>query len=277
VAQLLHCPNTDSNTRRSNMNKVSNRAIIGFTLATVACATTEGAYRAQPIDKAGNVITAEGTQSDIRVSAEEVTALSSPNLGVIVVTFANQTEDFVRIAGVSLNFGAPLNEQVSIPIGDDISSWGDAIAIRSKIRNNRQVAWGALMVGGGLLSGIGHLQHDRVEAASGQLAASTALGISEIQVALAADESARIASLVPSDHLLGGPFSVPPMLFAKKWILLKSDARVKTCLDRMYLAFQAGDKPAQWLMVQFRDRAATWSEWQHPQCTPPSTHPSLGT
>ena len=248
-----------------------------MTFATVACATTEGAYRALPIDNAGHVITAEGAPNDVRVSAEEITDFASPNLGVIVVTFANLTEDFIRIAGVSVNFGAPLNEQVSIPVGDDITSWGDAIVIRNRVRRaNGQVASVQLRLGEQILTSIWLFQHDRRQAATGQLAASTAPGISEVQVARATAESSQIASLVPADHLLAGPFSVPPMLFARRWILLKSDARVKTCLDRMYLAFQVGDKPAHRLVVQFRDRAIP-SEWQGPQCAPPPAHLELGT
>jgi len=252
--------------------------MVGLALATMACGSIQGTYQARPIDNAGKVLTAEGAHNDIDVSADEVTSLSSPNLGVVALTFTNHTEDFIRITGVSLNFDAPVNEQVSIPVGDNISSWADAIAIRNRIRSgSAQLASGVLMPGGSILASMGHFRPDRAEATTGQLAAPAPLAVSEFQVTQAAAESAQIATLVPADHLLAGPFSVPPKLFAKKWILLKSDGRVKSCLDRLYLGFRAGDKPVQRLIVPFRDRVNTSSEWQRQLCAPPpDTHIELG-
>jgi hypothetical protein len=94
------------------------------------------------------------------------------------------------------------------------------------------------------------------------VAALAALTVEELD-ARGVEISAR--GLVPNSHLLAGPFSVPPALFAKKWIVLRSSATAR-CTELMNLAvhFQGGS----WrqLRARFRDPTNSTSEWQATAC-----------
>ena len=230
----------------------------------LACANTQGRYPAEPITAAGRAVAVESAPNGVRVSAEEVASLSSANLGVVEVTFDNLTEEFVRLTDVSLDFGESLNTQISIPVGEGITSWSLAETMRAW-RARPASRWRAL-------SNVSDFANHR----QAQLAPTTAIAPTEIEVAKLKEAAPSITGLLPSNHLLAGPFLVPPHLFAKKWILLKSDSRVKTCVAQVVISLQVNDKPVQKLLVRFRDRTPNYSEWQQAQCAPPPQSYELG-
>jgi len=239
---------------------------VGFFLGfgALACTKTQGQYPAEPINAAGKAVAVESAPNGVRVSAEEVTNLSSANFGVVEATFDNITDEFVRLADISLDFGEPLNTQISIPVGEGITSWSLA---------ETMCAWRAWPASRRLvLSNVSDFANHRQV----QLAPTTAIAPTEIEVAKLREAAPSITGLLPSNHLLAGPFLVPPHLFAKKWILLKSDARVKTCVAQVVISLQVSDKPVQKLLVRFRDRTPNYSEWQQVQCAPPPQSYELG-
>ena len=80
------------------------------------------------------------------------------------------------------------------------------------------------------------------------------------------DLATTVAQALDS-HLLAGPFSVPPRLFIKKWVLIQSDvAAVARPLGSAILSYQLDDNSAARVLVDLSDATQT-SEWQRPCAT----------
>jgi hypothetical protein len=83
---------------------------------------------------------------------------------------------------------------------------------------------------------------------------------------------------VPSTHLLALPFSVPPGLFTKRWLLLNTRGARTPCIRQVLLDYdvQRGGLASGAAQVGSRERvllkfryAGDRSSWQAPVCLPP--------
>jgi hypothetical protein len=85
-------------------------------------------------------------------------------------------------------------------------------------------------------------------------------------VSAGAADDRSIPSLVPSDHLLSGPISVPPGLFAKRWIVLHTPNPGATGRVRsMQLGYRLDHGHVEYVSLAFR-APDTSSEWQAEPC-----------
>ncbi len=259
------------------MNELGRRMLggLGFWFATgaapVVTACAHGnAFVAEPVDAAGGIVNTTSTPGGLSVSARELADFSSPYLGVVLLRFDNPTADFVQIDSISLAFGPALDEHVSIPVGSQISGWGEAIAMRTSSRFAARHALFPYSPTGNILSDVDRFEQSRFLRGATAPSSEQSLTAPNMHT-LSASAGVNPAELVPSDHLLAGPFSVPPMLFATKWLLVESDARIGACLERMVVTVQAAQRPPQRLLVQFRDKTLTQSRWQSAECTTPGS------
>jgi hypothetical protein len=236
------------------------------TLGAVGCASVGNQYVATPVDQRSR---SEAERSGLRLSAEETPELSSPYFGVIQLTVENRGAEFLRVDAVSLDFGGPEhNRHLSVPLGADLASWAAATAQRSAIRQyNTQLALGTLALFGAVASAVGDAHGQPGIAALGagtSLLALTALTVSELD---AHRQELQTRGLLPDGHLLAVPFSVPPALFATKWIVLRSNDAFPGCTDSMNVAIHLqGGGNWQQLRTRFRNAARGRSEWQAAAC-----------
>ena len=102
------------------------------------------------------------------------------------------------------------------------------------------------------------------------IGATVAAGSTGTLVGRALVERARAAEGVaryPESHLLTVPFSVPPGLFIKKWILVYTNSDVAgRCIDRLTLSYQPAPARTEHVLLTFKDRS---SEWQSSGCGRP--------
>jgi hypothetical protein len=214
-----------------------------------------GSYEAKAVDAAGNAVATgngEVTPAGIAVTAGEVPVFSSRYLGAVRLILSNATPDFIRIDSVSLSFGEALDKHVSIPAGEDIAGWGRAMAPRVWYWDGRSQVRRAYRPAHDILADIERFQQSRLSGGAPNTAA------------------------FPSEHLLAGPFSIPPGLSTIKWLLIKSDANAGACLERMLVTLHPAQREPQRLLVQFRDKALTQSEWQKNECAAAAPKSSWG-
>jgi hypothetical protein len=221
------------------------------TNACVAADAGIGSYEAKSADATGQIETGnrEPTAQGIAITAGEVPGFASPYLGAVRLILSNTTPDFIQVDSVSLSFGEELDKHVSIPAGIDISGWGRAMAPRVWSWVARNHVGSAYHPAADILTDIERFQQSRL------------------------DDAGQPARKFPSEHLMAVPFSIPPGLSTMKWLVIKSDANVGTCLERMVITLQKAKGEPQRLLVQFRDKALSQSEWQRAACAaaaPPS-------
>jgi hypothetical protein len=250
------------------------RLLIGVAACwcVAGCVTIHSAHPAYPIDEQGHLSTQEATRSGLRISGEELTYLSSPNFGVLELTFENNSADWRRIKRVSLDFSGEANNQfVRIPWGDDIRAWYDATLQRNQINAiNREIALGVVAIAGMVVASTSRSQPAK---AMGGLAALSSVATMLAEHTRDAANSAEHVAIFPDSHLLALPFAVPPNLFTKKWVLLNTPGGNNVpCIDHLVLTYEFEDRPFERVFLQYKSD----SEWQARACRKKSRESSDG-
>jgi hypothetical protein len=192
------------------------------------------------------------------ISGIEDPVYSSANFGFLVLTFQNDTDDWVRIDRVNLQFGgAAKDATITIPAGDQLQSWAEAALQLSAIRNaNAALILGALAVAGSTVALSANNHATRAAGAALSAAAETGL---------AAGEVAAATEAFPSAHLLSVPFMIPPHLFSRRWIVLQTPTSPGTpCVDAMLVSYETARAEHEQVWVRFF--GGTRSEWQLHAC-----------
>lgn len=236
-----------------------------LTSGTTGCQTIQSKYVATPLDERGKAVPSDRTSGEIIVSGEEWEDLSSPLFGAVEVTFENPYTQWRHLRTTSVRFGSDaVDKAVYTPAGEDLWAWQQATLRRNAIRGGNErlalVAFGAVGVTTSLAgrgSAVG---------TAGHLLALASLGALLVTDATTPSTSAPTAGLFPGGHLLDGVISVPPGLFAKRWIVFYTpQPKMTGCLRSLQLGYQLDDGQIKYVRLPFRDQEAR-SEWQADTC-----------
>ena len=203
-----------------------------FPLWLIGCASIENAHPARPISPDGRLSKNRETAAGLVVTGEELEELSSTYFGVLAFTFENPTNEWVRIENIILDFGSQArNASIAVPWGEEIVSWEQATSQRNAIRHaNTATLLGMLMVGGFVAARAG----GRTTAPVGGV-----VGLAAVSGLVARSLADRTSALTfPPAHLFATPFSVPPGLFSKKWVLLNGPTTPEVgCIQSVVLEY----------------------------------------
>lgn len=166
------------------------------------------------------------TKSGLKISAEEDETFASEYFGVINFSFVNNSQDWITIKNIKLDFGNDtINSNVTIISGNDIQAWKESTMLRNKIdEHNQNVFWSSLALSGAWLSTS---SNSDVKAAGNNilLGAITSLSVKEMTEA---SDRIQYATIFPTNHLLNSNFTIPPGLFVKKWIVINTKNHKQT-------------------------------------------------
>jgi len=236
--------------------------VVLSSLLAASCATVANQHTARPISADGQPSASFETASGLTISGEELEELSSRHFGVLAVTFQNPTNDWLRIDGVHLDFGSEArNQSIFVPWGEEILSWELATSQRIAIeRANTTTALSMLAMGGSIAAGLGR------RSAVGVVGGMVALGSVTALWAKALEESTTAATFPPA-HLFATPFSVPPGLFAKKWVLLNGPKTADAgCVASLHMDYEVAGKGRERVYLRF---SRNGSEWHSAACRGP--------
>jgi hypothetical protein len=241
-----------------------SKLFLVLAFACADCTQFPGQHAAIPVDAQGHLGASEATPSGLIVRGDELTRYSSRYFGALVVTFENRTADWVRVERVSLDFqSVPHNDGIFIPWGDDLASWASATEQRDAIREaNADAALGVLALGGMVAATAGG------RGPAGRVGGVVALG-SIVALAANHDEAGLSGALQAQPfgegHLLTVPFSVPPGLFVRKWIVLNTRGTGLPCLASVLISYDVVGRGTERVELSFRS-GSTRSEWQADVC-----------
>jgi hypothetical protein len=231
--------------------------------SALGCASVKTGQYAVPLDATGALAKTSVTAAGLLISGTEVSDVASPYFGLLEITFENPTAQWVRIERTALSFGAANDKHAVISEWSDILGWERAIRQRNAVRSvNVDTGLTLLAIGGAV--GAAAIS-DRPTAAA---AAATSLVAASALTGTNLAERAREVTTVPrfpESHLLAGPFSVPPGLFIKKWLVVNTKDDVPgRCLARLTLSYQTAGATWDHVLLTFKDLS---SEWQQKGCT----------
>lgn len=250
--------------------------ILVIPLSLSACATVHGSGRyGLPVDDAVSSKTFEQkvntrrpqpSRSQIVVSASEDRELATQYFGVIDLTFENKSSTWKRVASVDIDFGSDdLNDNVEIPLGSDLLDWANgATRVAAMRRYNLEMA--GLVVSGVAYGVAASTTSPEVRRAAAAVALSGATVLTARTIDTQLDELHR-AGLVPQEHLLSETFTIPPGLFTKRWITLRTKRnRDMPYVRSMVITLNYETGPSEAFLLRFRefDRPSSWQAG-HPE------------
>lgn len=232
-------------------------AALAWAWAWVGCATIENDHWARPVDAEGKPTGYGRTPSGLRVTGEEVGLHASRYFGLVELTFENPTTEWRNISDVHLDFGGEeLDAYVRYPQGQQLTAWYRANQRRNEIRQQNQgLALAALGASGRALSRTSDTRVGRV--LGGAMAITALAGFA------ARRWGEEPTPLYPDSHLLSGPFSVPPGLFVKRWVLINTvRSQGVPCLHSVTLGYAVNERGDERVRLRFKERTA----WQKLPC-----------
>jgi hypothetical protein len=230
------------------MSYAAVRTLVALTLtAGPGCVSVHSGATAVPVDRAGHRLAVSATGSALKISARQLSSLGSCYFGAIEVTFENQSGKWVTVSKVGLE-PAPGTHFATLQ-GTQLRTWLEATLQRNFLRAVYRpastqpmdvMAFGLLPAG--CAEAGGNETGGDEEAASGPDATVTA-------------QAAR-------NHLLAVPFSIPPHLFIKKWVVLEAGPLMGAApVFSADLAYETADQRSERVHIVFDDPS---SEWQRP-------------
>jgi hypothetical protein len=233
-------------------------------LALGGCASTEFGHYATPVDAHNKVERGHTSASGLAIRGAEVPELASRQFGFVQVEFHNETDAWIHVDKIDLGFGGVAQSaSVSVPQGEELSSWALATRQRNQVRSaNEQAALVLLDLAG---IGVAAFAHDDELKAAGALAsagAETALVVGAFDADV---KAGQITPVLPETHLLSLPFAVPPHMFSKRFIVLQTGGAGAPCVSWMLISYKTDDGRQERAWLQLRT-PGTRSEWQAATC-----------
>lgn len=229
---------------------------VASVVAHAGCAQVHSGPYGVPVGPGNQPTGSRTTQAGLTLSADELTRWSSPQFGMIEVTFENDSGEWVEVRDLHVALPPDQTPGTTILTSQRIAAFREAARQRHAIeQQNVAVALGVLTLGGLVLA-------ETTEGAPKALGAvSATAGLGGLIAMDAKDSADRVSHVepLPKSHLLGGSISVGPGLFAKRWIVLETNPSVaRACVDRLRVSYrvQSGHEERVWL--RFRDASSAW-------------------
>jgi hypothetical protein len=205
-------------------------------LLLTGCATVRTGDYGSALDARGHALPGATTPLHLKVSARELKDYSSAYFGALVVTFENASSQWIRVKKMGVRFQTgEQNRGVMIPQGDDLESWLSAAQLRYEMRETND-----------------ELADEQIGENRGRLVTP---------------------GQFPEGHVLAVPFSIPPGLFARRWIVLSTPGASAGigCVTTLVLEYDVEGDRQERVSLAFR-QLGNRSEWQRRECEKPRAH-----
>jgi hypothetical protein len=254
--------------RANGTRRRINKRLTLLSALLFACASVPGEHAATPIDAENGPKEGDHTGAGLVITGEELTSLGSEHFGAVEITFQNKSSAWVQMRSVTLDFGdAVPKETLSVLGGRELEAWYRATVQRNMIREtNESTTLAALLVIGQTGSLLGAVADRPSIAVAGEAASGAALAGSAAQALSASVAEAEHAPVYPGTHVLSLPFSIPPGLFAKRWIALGSVGESTPCVHSFVLSYELEGGARERVLLHFRQPRVDSSEWQRQAC-----------
>ncbi len=205
--------------------KIHQQLVLAFScFSLIACATTHPGRIA--------VQTTTDKKLPIIVSAQSINTAARDVFQLVEITVENTSDSWVRFSREEVVMNDELKTKLSVVLGRDLHDWGQATAFQlNKDNQNRGLLQGAIL-GAGLVA-IGSNNSDT--AALGSAAASAGYIWAVSDIVKADMRKAEGVKGVPDNHFYA-PFSVPPRMFIRRWLLLNKPAN--TLVSSLVVEFE---------------------------------------
>ncbi len=186
----------------------------------VSCASVDYSNVGAVVNSDNSPTTPSYSKLGLKISAEEDESFASEYFGVINFSFVNNSQDWITIKNIKLDFGNDtINSNINIISGNDILAWKESTMLRNKIdEHNQNVFLGSLALSGALLSTS---NNSDVKTAGNTMLLGSITSLSVKEIAEGADRI-QYSTIFPANHLLNSNFTIPPGLFVKKWIVINT-------------------------------------------------------
>ena len=205
----------------------------------ISCASYQNGHKAVESTSTKSSNTNKPVKSKILVTAYQDREYSTAHFSYIQVEFGNKSDEWFEVNKVLLKYKG---SDLQIVLGKRLVDWGKSIKNKVAVdRHNTQMIYGAIAATA-TIGGYNSARKGNIAATESYVAvmSGAALAGSVNQLSNEISDLER-STIFPSDHLYS-PFSTPPGLVSKKWILLQHapGAQIEKLVFEVFL--KNGDK-----------------------------------
>lgn len=227
-------------------------------LFITGCVSAHKDHMTQSLDQSGD--------PDFKVSVEKNDTLSTKNFVVLEFTLENKGDNFKRYESIDLDIPKKLNNDVKVVVGKDLANWAEGI--RNKIEldtYNRAMIMSGVVALGAVTAVASKDPNVSIGAASVAAAGSGIITVDrfqQIRNSVKDSPKSDLRGLIPENHILYTPVSVPPNLFLKRFAVFHVTSEAAYNFRTLNLSFNTkksanGEEKPQRLMARFRDKTST--------------------
>ncbi|MCB0349369.1 MAG: hypothetical protein KDD37_11075 [Bdellovibrionales bacterium] len=156
----------------------------------------------------------------LQISAIKVEQEENKAFELIDVTLENTADSWLKINSVRVVIDDPGAKKISVVMGRDLKDW--ALAMEAKLKQdtyNKNIAMTGLAAVGAVATAYGLSSNNNQVAALGAATLVGAGAWAATDKVKSNYKTATTSQAVPDNHLYQS-FSVPPKMYARKWVLL---------------------------------------------------------
>ncbi|MFT6632109.1 MAG: hypothetical protein ACJAS4_002071 [Bacteriovoracaceae bacterium] len=177
--------------------------------------------------------------ADIKVTAHYDNEYSTKHFSYLQVEFGNKSDEWKDITKVILNVEG---DSIKIILGQRLDDWTRAIQNKVAVdRQNLQMALGVLAVGSAVAAGSSAQSGNYTNTAVFSTVMAGAAVASDVNRLTDSISDLERAQIFPKSHLYS-PFSLPPGLVNKRWILIQHEKNVRVDNLSFDVFFKTGKK-----------------------------------
>jgi len=166
-----------------------------------------------------NSIGGDNNQS-VKVSAQTIERDKDSAFELVEVTFENNDSDWFRVSSAKILTGDPSVTKINVVVGEDLKSWAEAMDFKYRKESyNTAVAITAAQAATAAAMAAGTSTNNKNLQTAGAVGYIASIGWAASEVISAAKRQAISSRGTPESHLYE-PFTVPPSLFIRRWVLL---------------------------------------------------------
>ncbi len=216
--------------------------------------------------------TKDGAQSPLLVSVEVNNQMSTDNFITLEFTLENKAEDYLRFENIYMELKDDLKKDVKIVVGQDLVSWSEGI--QNKIQRDNY-NFQTFMAGVGAIAGVSAaLSKDPKYAKMAAGVSAAGFGTIAVDNFIQVRDNVKntlktdTRGLIPDNHILATPISVPPNLFLKRFAVFYVTKSAKAQFSNFDLKFIGNDKTKDVVLnARFKEEALKSAKCESTQGT----------
>ena len=193
-----------------------------------------------------SVQTGATKDSDLKVSVEKNSSLSTKNFWVLEYSIENTGSEYKRYDKINITIDKAIENEVKVVVGQDLVNWAEGIKNKIEKDNyNLNLFLGSMST---IAASSAAISKDPQYSKAAMTVAAAGYGtlavnqFIQIRDGIKNTNKSDTRGLIPGNHVLATPVSVPPNLFLKRFAVFYIPNKMSAAFYKTSMSFEGGKK-----------------------------------